>query len=108
MDTGRDALDLGRDHTLTITWWDPDLALNPQHQDIAGQLPAKVGALIRHSAPDGQPCGGHITFDTSIARRTTDGPFWNVESWEPLTLSPSVLCNCGDHGYIRGARWIPA
>lgn len=74
-----DTLDLGRDHTLTITWWDPDLALNR-----------------------------HITFDTPIARRTTDGPFWSVESWEPLTVSPSVLCNCGDHGYIRGARWIPA
>lgn len=31
---------------------------------------------------------------------------WQIESWEPLTLSPSLLCHCGDHGFIRGGRWV--
>lgn len=36
-------------------------------------------------------------------------PVWQVESWDPLTLSPSVLCNtCGLHGFIREGRWVPA
>ena len=34
---------------------------------------------------------------------------WAVESEEPLTLSPSLLCRtCGHHGFIRGGRWVPA
>ena len=28
-------------------------------------------------------------------------------SLEPLTLSPSVLCQCGAHGYIRNGQWQP-
>lgn len=37
-----------------------------------------------------------------------DWPIWTVESWDPLTLSPSILCRtCGLHGYIRGGKWIP-
>jgi hypothetical protein len=32
---------------------------------------------------------------------------WQVLCMEPLTLSPSLLCHCGDHGYIQGGRWEP-
>lgn len=38
-----------------------------------------------------------------------DSPRWTVESTEPLTLSPSLLCRgCGNHGWIREGRWVPA
>lgn len=36
---------------------------------------------------------------------------WTVDNWDldHFTLSPSVQCtNCGDHGYIRDGRWVPA
>lgn len=34
---------------------------------------------------------------------------WKVESVEPLTLSPSILCRaCGDHGFIRKGKWVRA
>jgi hypothetical protein len=34
--------------------------------------------------------------------------FWEVQSQEPLTLSPSIACQgCGHHGYIRAGRWWP-
>jgi hypothetical protein len=48
---------------------------------------------------------------------------WQVQTWEPLTISPSLLCKmprfgpdnkaipgteCGDHGFIRGGRWVRA
>ena len=36
-------------------------------------------------------------------------PVWQVVAWDPLTLSPSVLCRtCGNHGWIREGRWEPA
>ena len=36
-------------------------------------------------------------------------PQWQLVSREPLTISPSVLCNiCGDHGFIRDGKWIVA
>ena len=34
-------------------------------------------------------------------------PYDTVE-WEPLTISPSVLCQCGDHGFIRNGKWVVA
>lgn len=34
---------------------------------------------------------------------------WTVETEDPLTLSPSILCpECGHHGFIRAGRWVPA
>jgi hypothetical protein len=37
------------------------------------------------------------------------GARWQVESWEPLTLSPSILCReTGDHGFIREGKWVQA
>lgn len=33
---------------------------------------------------------------------------WTLESWEPLTVSPSLLClDCQAHGFIRDGKWIP-
>lgn len=54
---------------------------------------------------------GFVCFDTPEARAvSTDmSPKWTVEQWDPLTLSPSILCRrCGHHGYIREGRWIAA
>lgn len=49
--------------------------------------------------------GGSLTF----AGHGWPEPNWTVESLEPLTLSPSLLCRvCGCHGFIREGRWVPA
>lgn len=63
------------------------------------------GLTWSHRRPDGLLCegGGFIPLNT------THG--WKVESWEPLTLSPSLLCmrkECGTHGFIREGKWVPA
>ncbi len=34
------------------------------------------------------------------------GPLWTLESMEPLTLSPSIRCGCGHHGWIKSGKWI--
>jgi hypothetical protein len=33
-------------------------------------------------------------------------PWWTVEQKEPLTLSPSIACDCGLHGWIRNGQWV--
>lgn len=101
-----DALNLGSGHSVRFADWNPDLDLNPELRRYVGQLPARVSAIVTHELPDGTECSGVIHFDVPIARECFLGPFWTVESWEPLTLSPSLLCRCGDHGFIRDGRWV--
>ena len=31
---------------------------------------------------------------------------WTLVSRSPLTVKPSILCSCGDHGYITEGKWI--
>lgn len=102
-----DPVDLGHGHTLRFYRWAPDRDLNPQYADLPDL--ERAGAIITHRLPDGGDCEGALAFDGEVARRVfPDRPRWIVESWEPLTLSPSVLCSCGDHGFVRSGRWEPA
>lgn len=49
---------------------------------------------------------GSVMFDLpGVAEAFPNRPLWQVESWDPLTLSPSILCDCGNHGFIRNGRW---
>jgi hypothetical protein len=100
------AVDLGHGHSLRYFGWAPDRRLNPQHEGRPDVEHA--GAIIAHpNARTGEPCEGAVMFDLPETRHLS-GTRWTVESWEPLTLSPSVLCSCGDHGHVRGGRWEPA
>lgn len=97
-------IDLGDGHTLEFVGWAPDRAINPQYKDIPDM--ERVGAIIRHKTAAGVDCEGSIMFESEVARRVFGArPVWRVECAEPLTLSPSLLCACGDHGWIRQGRW---
>lgn len=64
-----------------------------------------------HPRPDGAGrCAGGGWLDTpGIEPEFPESPHWTVESWEPITLSPSLLCGaCGHHGFVREDRWVPA
>lgn len=52
-------------------------------------------------------CGGTVGFDVP-ANTDAGRPRWSVQSLDPLTLSPSLACHCGDHGFIQGGRWVGA
>lgn len=71
-----------------------------------------VGYIEEH--PDlrnpSENCAGAIFVDLEAARRSRkDRPTWTVEQNDPLTLSPSVACRtCGNHGFIREGKWVPA
>lgn len=103
-------MDLGHGHTARFFEWAPDRDLNPQYANMP-DVP-RAGLLVEHpmaSAP-GEMCKSAIHFDLPETRHlVSDRARWQVESWEPLTLSPSLLCRrCGDHGFIRGGVWVPA
>lgn len=99
-------IDLGHDRELLFIGWHPDRTLNPQYEGIEDV--EKYMAIITHKKPDGSLCDGAIRFDSPAARALGQAPLWTVESWEPLTISPSLLCHCGDHGFIRNGQWVPA
>lgn len=112
-------LDLGSGVTLRFVSWAPDRALNPQYADLPDV--ERYGAIISHehvpcpgddlgAGVDAKvTCEGYVTFDGEAQRRLDpDRPRWKVESWEPLTLSPSIQSPCGFHGFVRQGRWVPA
>jgi hypothetical protein len=93
----KDQLDLGDGHVLTFAGYNCE---------------TRVGASIAHKKPDGSDCDGWIAFaGRAWANSFAPGAIatWVVEADDPLTLSPSVLCRaCGDHGWVRGGRWVRA
>lgn len=50
-------------------------------------------------------CVGFVGFrGLYVANRKMD--LWEVQSFSPLTLSPSILCRtCEHHGYVREDKW---
>lgn len=75
----------------------------------------RIGATIIHPAgpkatSETGYCMSGVMFAGTQYERDHAGEhaFWQLESYEPLTISPSVLCSCGDHGFIREGRWVPA
>jgi hypothetical protein len=106
---GRVDLDLGHGHTLRYMGWAPDRTIEANRVRFEGYPDVeRWGAILAHTDPTGRPCEGMVTFDGEIQQALSKSPKWTVESWDPLTLSPSVLCSCGDHGFIRDGRWVPA
>jgi hypothetical protein len=114
-------IELGDRHALWFTQFAPDRALNPQYEGIA-DVP-RYSAVIEHFNKGGTLCLSAIHFDTpevcavdAASKRHCeqhgisyrDYPRWKVECWEPLTVSPSLLCSCGDHGWIRAGCWVRA
>lgn len=108
---GPERIDLGHSHYLTFVRWAPDDL--PANRKLYGSpLPKveKAGATIYHPnlKQPGTECIAGVTFNIP-EMNLAPGASWNVESLEPLTLSPSLLCTvCGDHGFIRDGRWVPA
>ena len=113
-----DWLDLGCDHSLQFLIWAPDFesASNAAKWAHLAQMIREqpiVGAAVRHQcATETGIHEGGIYFRTelTVAAAFDDRTIWDVEAWEPLTLSPSLLshCPCSDHGYIRGGKWVRA
>jgi hypothetical protein len=76
-----------------------------------------IGLIEHHPKPDqdapgfdplGFYCGGYIRWDGSekAKHQLISGAPGDEEH---LTIAPSLLCRtCGNHGFIRDGRWVPA
>lgn len=97
--------EIGHGVGYVFTAWAPDRELNPQYDGIPDV--DRFGLIYRHPAPDGSECSGSVVFEGEAARKVMPNhPQWTVDSWEPLTLSPSLLCTtCGHHGWIKNGAW---
>lgn len=103
----RDVIDFGDDHYGVYLQWAPDRDLNPHRANLPDV--DRYAMVIMHYAPNGNECTGQITFAGDVQREISPNAItWDVQSWDPLTISPSILCGCGDHGYIREGRWVRA
>jgi hypothetical protein len=99
--------DIGHGHKIRWASWRPDRELNPQYADLPDVEHAALS--VYHLTPDGKPCVGGVVPDSCPDHlRGPNRPTWTIERLDPLTLSPSLLCVCGDHGFIRDGRWVPA
>jgi hypothetical protein len=95
-------IDLGCDHSMTWAG---------RHGGDPGE---HVGVIVSHPLRPGDQvcawrgrCSGWVEFDIP-ANAADTGAKWQVVSENPLTLSPSLLCHCGDHGWIQEGRWVAA
>lgn len=82
------------------------LAYYPTAAEMPGIDPALAGKLAGldywHACRDGVVRDGFIPLDDGVRG-------WRLDSREPLTISPSLLCRaCGHHGWIKAGRWVPA
>ena len=108
-------IDIGDNHFISYVCWKPDRNI-PSNAELFKDIPdvEKVGATIYHLNDKGEECRGFIYFDTPEIRKIpgiSNGAMWQIISWEPLTISPSLLCrspNCSDHGFIREGKWVKA
>lgn len=83
-----------------------DFPENENLGELSGQL---AGFRVTHprGGVEGEPeCAGG---SGSWIPTNADAEAWTLVSREPLHLEPSLLCRaCGDHGWIRGGKWVPA
>jgi hypothetical protein len=66
-----------------------------------------IGIVEWHLNSIDNLCEGFVAFDVETDYIPAHAAKWTVESFDPLTISPSVLCTvCNHHGYIRDGRWV--
>lgn len=98
-----EAIDLGHGHIARFIAFRPNRSI-PKNAETFRDIPDddRSGLLISHGAE----CDSYIGLNPAV---NTMSACWQVVSWEPLTLSPSLLCmRCGDHGFVREGKWVPA
>lgn len=100
------SIDLGSGFRAEWLPWSPDRSI-PENFKRYHDVQDIEKAMLLIKCPHGQ--GGIYPNTPEVRRVFPNNPLWDVISWEPLTLSPSIQrkeCNC--HGFIREGKWVPA
>lgn len=109
----RSGISIGKDHFIKFEWLTPSgegiaSAVKPEEGSI------KVGLLEQHKNAAGTWCGGYITFGNVPEAVNFVAKFGGrlsghvLENDDPISVSPSLLCRCGKHGFIRAGAWSDA
>lgn len=109
-------LDLGEDHWAQFLSWAPDLSIEANREkwghaeEIIKAHPVCGVSVIHRCKTETGFHSGAIHFRTpatALWAPAHAGHCWDVKSWMPLHVEPSLLshCACNDHGFIRGGRW---
>ncbi len=88
----------------------PTFTYDPDEEDN------RWGPGVAWTHPCTGACGGvsmqHIPVDRPSRWDTlgrSDAPVWTLVSVDPLSISPSLLCEaCGTHGFITDGKWVAA
>jgi len=105
-------IDIGDGHAIAYFSWSPDRTIPSNAARFANNPDIeKAGCSVKHIKTNGEECMGAVHFDVPGAKELFSGAahVWQVKSWEPLTLHPSLQCgSCPDHGFIREGKWVRA
>jgi len=102
--------DIGNDHFMSFYGWNPDDL--PGNVELYGYpLPDIEMAAVCVSHPHrvtGKECQSIASLRHPEEPRFQHPVMWDVQDWniENFTMSPSILCECGDHGFIQQGRWV--
>lgn len=109
----QDWIDLGDDHHFV--WLDGSTATHEErfpettHPSAGDGRPVtRCGIIVDHRNPNtGERCAGAVMFAKVLnpSEHEAKRPIWECVNLDPLHLEPSILCSCGDHGYVRDGRW---
>lgn len=69
-----------------------------------GTSEEKAVLVVAHRNNAGEVCAGSV-FIKPFVSGGVQRPVWDVVMMEPLTLSPSIKCDCGFHGFIENGKW---
>ena len=73
-----------------------------------GPIQHLAGFIFSHDVTPGQPrCEGAVNVDPDLESRARWTMTGTLDGGD-LTLSPSILCADGFHGFVRDGRWVPA
>lgn len=103
-------IDFGGGVTGYWLGWAPDRSIPSNAERFAGVADIeKCSLILDHKTPAGEVHEGIVTVERPGSRQIFPLPhaLWQVQSEEPLTLKPSVLCSCGWHGFITNGKWVP-
>jgi hypothetical protein len=92
-----------------------DLDLGDGHWlDWTSYQGQRCGGIITHTcaiSPTNETglCSGSFWIDGNAFYRAqgTTRPIWQLTGPDTApTMTPSFLCHCGDHGWVRDGKWV--
>lgn len=68
-----------------------------------------MGVQITHDGCAGTRCLINTPETRALRSPGTQArAMWEVVKRDPLSLAPQIVCECGEVGWLRNGKWVPA